>query len=286
MGWNGSDGKTVGSDVKAAAKNKAKRKGTGVFLGLAIMAVGCGVAWYFRDAYLPKTNDGDDVQEVATRHIKDAQREPGRAGESRAAPDAAEEETSEAEPVFTDGRTSEWSMKFSKDSKWTSTTNTLGEVIEVVRDGGKVHKRRSLSRPPLFRNQVDQAIAMIICRDPNAPIPPFPVRNFSDEEVRAALDSEIVIDPNEPYELQLKKADVINAREEVRKMLDSGMSFAEIINQSRDEQNDDIDLRREVLSGIRDLVEAGDEEGAEEYRLKANEILRERGIEEISAAEQ
>ena len=286
MGWNGSDTKTVRNNVKAAAKNKSKSKGTGVFLGLAIMAVGCGVAWYFKDVYLPKTLDGDDVEETAPSPIKDVERELDREGKNTAVLDVSEGETSEAVPVFTDGRTSEWSMKFSKDSKWTSTTNTLGEVIEVVRDGGKVHKRRSLSRPPLFRNQVDQAIAMIICRDPNAPIPPFPVRNFSDEEVRAALDSEIVIDPNEPYELQLKKADVINAREEVRKMLDSGMSFAEIINQSRDEQNDDIDLRREVLGGIRDLVAAGDAEGAEEYRLKANEILRERGIEEISAAEQ
>ena len=285
MGWNGSDGKTVKSDAKRASKSAAGRKQKIICWLLVVLAVCCGVLWYMKDNYLPQMHRNGSNKAEAARLIKDAAHEFAEDGVRVSEPSVDEDAVSEDEPVFTDGRTSKWSMKFSKDSKWSSTTNNLGEVIEVVRDGGKVHKRRSLAKPPLFRNQVDQAIAMIICRDPNAPIPPFPVRNFSDDEVRAALDSEIIIDPNEPYELQLKKADVINAREEVRKLLDSGMTFEEIINSSREEQNDNVDLRREVLDGIRELLEAGDAEGAEEYRLKANDILRERDIEEIPAME-
>lgn len=197
--------------------------------------------------------------------------------------ETANEEKHE-EPVFTDGRTSEWSKKFSKDSKWSCTTNTLGEIVEVVHDGGKTHKRRSLSKPPLFDGQIDQAIALVVANNPDDPIPPFPVRKFTDAEVRAALKREIKIDPDEPYELQLKKADVINAREEVKRLLDQGMSFEEIIRRSREEQNDNVDIRRQVIQEIKGMLDSGDAEGAEEYRKKANEILRDRGINEIPAS--
>lgn len=182
---------------------------------------------------------------------------------------------------FADGRTSEWSKKFSRDSKWSCTTNDFGEVVEIVRDGKKTHKRRCLAKPPLFDNQIDQAIAMVVCGGADDMIAPFPVRKFTNEEVRAALEREMPFADDEPEELRQKKEAVLAARKEVLRLMDEGMSFDEIIKSSREEQNANIDLRRHVAKECMEMLETSGAEAAEEYRIKANEILRSKGIDEI-----
>ncbi|MBQ3807360.1 MAG: hypothetical protein II840_05335 [Kiritimatiellae bacterium] len=265
----------IAPSEKVVKPPKAKRGKFTIWLVALMIAAAMGIVAFC----LLKTGDAKDAPEKPVKQSKIAKQAPVAAKQPEET--VVEGSSVPAEPEFTDGRTSAWSKKFSKDSKWSATTNTLGEVVEVVLDGGKVHKRRSLSRPPLFDGQVDQAIAMVVALDPNEPIPPFPVRKFSDKEIRAALEREIVIDPNEPAEIQLKKANVINAREEVKRLMDSGMTFEQIINQARREQNENVDMRREVQASIKEMLDAGDAKGAEEYRQRANEILRQQGIEEI-----
>lgn len=262
---------------KVVKPPKAKRGKFTIWLVALVIAAAMGIVAFC----LLKTQDAQEAPEKQVKQGKIAEQAP--VAVKLPEEPVVEGPSAPPEPEFTDGRTSAWSKKFSKDSKWSATTNTLGEVVEVVLDGGKVHKRRSLSRPPLFDGQVDQAIAMVVALNQNEPIPPFPVRKFSDEEIRAALEREIAIDPNEPSEIQFKKANVINAREEVKRLMDSGMTFEQIINQARQEQNENVDMRREVQAGIKEMLDAGDTKGAEEYRQKANEILRQRGIEEIPA---
>ena len=82
--------------------------------------------------------------------------------------------------------------------------------------------------------------------------------------------------------MKLRKADVINARAEMKKLLDAGESFESVINRTVEDQNANYSLRQEARSSVKNMLES-DPEGATELMNRYNEVLRKNGIKELTA---
>lgn len=275
MGWNGSGQKGAApAQSKATAKKPSPIRG--IVAGLMIvLAIG---------AYFIFFTGSEKPQKVASEKqptkIKEVKSAVAPKPQTKTVVTIAK--TNDV-PVFTDGRTSEWSKKFSKDSKWSATTNSFGRQVEIVWDGGKMHKRVSDAKPPMFNNASDQALAMATAGG-NGPLPPIPVHPQAEQMFRESLKQEIVINDDDSYEVKLRKADVINARAEMKKLLDAGESFESVINRTVEDRNANYSLRQEAQSSVKNMLET-DPEGATELMNKYNEVLRRNGIEELTAAD-
>lgn len=184
-------------------------------------------------------------------------------------------------PVFTDGRVSEWSKKFSANSKWSATTNSFGQQIEIVHDNGKMHKRISYAKPPMVNNASDQALAMATAGG-SGPMPPIPIPPRAEEMFRESLNHEIVINPEDSPEIRRRKEEIIQARKDMKEMLDAGESFANVINSTVKQRNADHSLRQEARSSVMNMMKE-DPEGAAELIKRYNKVLRKSGIAELSA---
>lgn len=164
-------------------------------------------------------------------------------------------------------------------------TNSFGQVNELYRTlDGRLHRRIYNARKPIFDNAADQLLSMAVNARPGARIAPMPnMRNGNIEETfLKALETPIRIDPDDSDEIRERKRRVATAREEMREMMAEGYSFAEALNAHRDSVNDSHTMRNDALKILKDLVAEGDSELAHEYLKKANELLRNSGIDEIS----
>ena len=272
MGWNGSDRK---GEAPVQPKVTAKKPSPirGIIAGLVIVLALGAYFIFFTGSEKPQ-KVASEKQPTKIKEVKPAVSKP----QTNAV--AAAAKTNDA-PVFTDGRTSEWSKKFSKDSKWNASTNSFGQQIEIVWDHGEMHKRISYSKPPMFDNASDQALAMATAAG-DGPMPPIPIHPQAEKQFRESLKREIVINDDDPYEVKLRKADVINARAEMKKLLDAGESFENVINRTVEDQNANYSLRQEARSSVKNMLQS-DPEGATELMNKYNEVLRNNGIKELTA---
>lgn len=271
MAWNGSDGKVATSASRTAAKKPSCVRG--LIAGLVVVVLAAGAYFVFFSGTEKPQNVEKRKKPSVIKEVKPA---PAPTNTVAKTPSAEP-----VEPVFTDGRTSAWSKKFSKDSKWTASTNSFGQQIEMVWDGGKLHKRISNSKPPMFNNASDQALAMATVGG-SGPLPPIPIHPQAEKMFLESLKHEIVINDDDPYEVKLRKADVINARAEMKRLLDAGESFESVINRTVWQRNSDYSLRQEARSSVKNMLKV-DPEGAAELMSKYNEVLRKNGIEELTA---
>ena len=273
MGWNGS-----GQKGAAPAQSKATAKKPSPWRGLVaglVIVLALGAYFIFFAGLEKPQKVATEKQPTKIKEVK-----PAAAHKQQTNTVAAVAKTNDA-PVFTDGRTSEWSKKFSKDSKWNATTNSFGQQIEIVWDHGEMHKRISYSKPPMFDNASDQALAMATAAG-DGPMPPIPIHPQAEKQFRESLKREIVINDDDPYEVKLRKADVINARAEMKKLLDAGESFESVINRTVEDHNANYSLRQEARSSVKNMLES-DPEGATELMNRYNEVLRKNGIKELTA---
>lgn len=164
-------------------------------------------------------------------------------------------------------------------------TNSFGQVNELYRSpDGRLHRRIYNARKPIFDNASDQILSMAVNARPGARIAPMPnMRGGNlDETFLKSLETPIRIDPDDSDEVKARKRNVAEAREALREMMAEGYTFAEALNAHRDEVNKNYAMRDDARKILRDLIAEGDESLAREYLEKANELLRNSGIDEIS----
>ena len=159
-------------------------------------------------------------------------------------------------------------------------TNGIGTRVTIYRTpDGKRHMFVQPARSPLPTG-VDEVIAMAVAGQPNAQIPPIPIRKGvdMDQQFREALKKEIVVNDTDSDRVKELKQSVIAAREEIKRRMDNGESFAEIIAGHRELSNENNKIRDDALRELRGIVDSGDEVGARDYLNKMNIALQQMGI--------
>ena len=164
----------------------------------------------------------------------------------------------------------------------TSVTNADGSVRETVRTAdGKLH---GITHPapgsePIFKNAADQAIAMALSVSDTVSSAPLPGMGGNlDEEFVKAIQTPIEINDGDSEAVKGLKKAVMETREEIKKLMDKGQSFSQVLNEHVRLARENYDLRVEAFKELKSLVEAGDADAAEKYLSTVNKTLEQMGI--------
>lgn len=171
--------------------------------------------------------------------------------------------------------------------KETVVTNGTDLIITRTDAEGKRHKEYTSTSRTLFSNPIDIVLSILLTTPEGAPIPPLPplgprsIDRFTD-----ALRTPIAI-TEEDFESDRKiKSLVQAAREEMLEELAAGRSVNEIIEDHCTYVDRNNTFRAEVAAQYRALVSEGDDGLAEDFRVKANCLLREKGANPIKSFEE
>lgn len=161
-------------------------------------------------------------------------------------------------------------------------TNADGAVIERFKTAdGKIRSKQSAPRP-IFDNPSDQIIALAVSgAATGAEMPPIPSLEDADGAFAKSLETGIEIKESDSEEVKELKKSVIAVREEIRQLLSEGHSFADIIKDHRELVNKGVGIKEEASRLAKELLDEGDREAAVEFLIRANETLRDMGVDEI-----
>ena len=175
-------------------------------------------------------------------------------------------------------------------------TNNLGKVVEKwIGADGKKHMSVRYARKPVFDNASDDQLAMAVGGGGTQAIAPIPMAATSEQEFLESLKKPIVIDDDDPERVKRIKEAVIAARETMKQMMDEGKSYREALAEHQKLVNENVETRNQCMAELKQLVDAGDREGAEHYLKTMNVALEQMGIpaltmpmsrEELNAARQ
>ncbi len=165
-------------------------------------------------------------------------------------------------------------------------TNADGSVLERFRTAdGKIRSKQSAPRS-VFENSSDQLIAMAI-HGANSPVgmPPMPISDSAEKDFVESLKKPIVINPDDSEEIKQLKQSVMEVRTQIDQMMKEGKSFKDIMRDHQALVNDNASIRKDVVKGVNEFIERGDQEGAQMYLEKANAALGEMGIAPVDMPE-
>ena len=137
------------------------------------------------------------------------------------------------------------------------------------------------SPPPVFSNASDQVIAMALSPSEGG-IPPIPLTPDMEKAFLKSLETEIVILDTDDDKVKAMKQAVIETRAEIKRLMDQGQTFAQIIREHQHLANENAKLRMDALIELKRIRDSGDIEGAMQYRKAINAALAQMGIKELS----
>ncbi len=157
-------------------------------------------------------------------------------------------------------------------------TNGTDLIITRIDVNGKKHKEYTSIQKRLFTNPVDIVLAILLTAPEGAPTPPLPsLGPRSDELFIEALKKPILITEEDTDETKRIKELVLAAREHMIDELNAGRTVNEVIEEHCTYTDQNNRLRAEAIIQYKELLENGDEQIAEEFRLKANKLISEKG---------
>jgi hypothetical protein len=257
--------------VRVVDGRLAKKKGTksgsavrGILAGL-IVVVGALAAFYF----LVPSNSGSEPKQ----NVKKQERKPNTYGAPKPAKDSG--------AAVKQGKQSATRGK-------TAPTALPGETTAVSAEtDGETPAQEDKPKPRrIFKHGTDQLIWLAVFASNGASIPPLPHMTKTDtDRFIESLGTPIEIDPDEPEHIQQMKKAVDEVRRDVAELLakNPGEELMTVLNNHREEFNGRLNLHADAQKEYNRFLEEGDAEGAEEYRLQANELLAEYGAEPIEA---
>ena len=254
-------------DGRLAKKKGAKSGGAvrGIIAGL-IVVVGALAALYF----LVPSDSGDEPKQ----NVKKQERKTNSRVTSKPAKDsgaAVKQGKPSATPV--------------KDAPAALPDGTPTTSAETANDSPAPEEEKPKPRR-IFKHGTDQLIWLAVFASNGASIPPLPHMTKTDtDRFIESLGTPIEIDPDEPEHIQQMKKAVDEVRRDVAELLakNPGEELMTVLNNHRDEFNGRLNLHADAQKEYNRFLEEGDAEGAEEYRLQANELLAEYGAEPIEA---
>ena len=135
--------------------------------------------------------------------------------------------------------------------------------------------------PPTFDNSSDQLLAMALSSGDGS-MPPMPIGKNAEAEFLASLKKEVVIlDTDDEQTRKLKEA-VKATRDEMKRLIDGGMSVEQVLREHQDLANENAKIRDNATAELRQIVESGDIESAKKYKRKINIALQQMGISELT----
>ena len=135
------------------------------------------------------------------------------------------------------------------------------------------------SQKSIFKHNSDTYIAMLISPRPGEALPPMPAPGPAmEEEFRASLKEPIEMSPDDTPEDRATKLAVSAAREEIKRLLDAGEKFADIVSEHEKLLRENNEVREKALEEYRELLKSGDEKGAEKYFRTINVALQQMGV--------
>lgn len=157
-------------------------------------------------------------------------------------------------------------------------TNGTDLIITRIDKEGKKHKEYTSTQKRLFKNPVDVVLAILLTTPEGAMTPPLPsLGPRSDELFAKALKTPIeILDTDTEEEKNIKQL-VIAAREQMLDELDSGRSVNDVIEDHCTFADQNNRFRAEAMVQYKELIATGDKELAEEFRVKANELISSKG---------
>ena len=131
----------------------------------------------------------------------------------------------------------------------------------------------------IFEHNSDSYIAMLISPRPGEALPPMPQPGPAmEEEFRASLKEPIEIGPDDSPEDRATKLAVMAAREEIKRQLDRGAKFADIVREHETLLKENKEIREKAMSEYREILKSGDSKGAEQYFKTINIALQQMGV--------
>ena len=269
MAWNRSDDTSADKSRKIKAERDAKKKtvAKGAIAFVLVVAVASIAGW------LIFGSAGEKPKAVVTKEkpklIKE--QEPSKAAVAPAKEEKKiEEETDPAKRIV--------------EVVSCTTNKGTDQICRVYRTAdGKKHKEYAPAHKPMFKHGTDTLLAMLLSGRKSGIVPPMPLRpgKSLDEEFRASLNDPIVIDADDSEERAARKREVMQAREDVKAMMDSGLTFREIISESRRLFQENAEIRNEAMRELKKIHEQGDAEGERKYQITIDAALEQMGIEPL-----
>ena len=137
------------------------------------------------------------------------------------------------------------------------------------------------SPPPVFSNASDQVIAMALSPSEGG-IPPIPLTPDMEKAFLKSLETEIVILDTDDEKVKAMKQAVIETRAEIKRLMDGGQTFAQIIREHQHLANENAKLRTDALIELKRLKDSGDIERAVQYKKAVNAAFAQMGIKELA----
>ena len=137
--------------------------------------------------------------------------------------------------------------------------------------------------PPTFDTASDQVIAMAIQADEHG-MAPIPLGKDLEREFLESLKKDIVILDSDDEQTRALKESVKATRAEIKKLMDEGMSFNQIMQEHQKLANENAKIRDDATLELKKILESGDVEGAKAYKRKINLALDQMGIKGLSIA--
>lgn len=256
MGWNGSDGKRAGrATIKQSSPQRKKPTRIALLATFAAVIVGCILVVFFIKTEAPQKTTDKPKHSNAISDTNSAAHHPKVVSSRQAAKkDAAFEDQS--------------GVRSAENVK--KTDNKLPPVIDTSEITGA--------------DQMLDALAVQFEGTRGHIQPPMPVGPHTEEMFKRSLEIPVVISESDSNELKKMKERILAMREEVKTLLSEGKSIREILNEHQEFTNQEADMRLEAMNGLKELEQAGDEQGAAEYKEKINAALTQMGYEPIRAS--
>lgn len=140
----------------------------------------------------------------------------------------------------------------------------------------------AVSLPPsTFDTASDQVIAMALQADEHG-MAPMPLSKDLEKEFLESLKREIVILDTDDEQTKALKEEVMATRTEIKKLLDQGQSFNQIMQEHQKLANENAKIRDDATVELKKILDSGDVEGAKAYKRKINIALGQMGIKGLS----
>ena len=251
---------------------------------LALLAILGGIWWYGRGTARPAAGSPETARPAAgspgtARPTKGMPREVAPAKSQRAPkPAAANAPAQEAAP--------------SKREVWlgreivrkTVVTNGTDLIITRIDAEGKVHKEYTTIHKRLFSNPVDIALSILLTTPEGALMPPLPpLGPRAGDAFIKALKTPIEVPEDATPEERRVVDIVLAAREEMLEELGNGRTVNEVIEDHCTFADENNRFRAEAMAQYKKLVAEGDEDMAEQFRAKANEMLAQKGAKPLKS---
>ena len=164
----------------------------------------------------------------------------------------------------------------------TEKTNANGRVTAfLTTDDGLTH--RTWVHVPgndriILKRGTDHVLASVLCVPEGTDAPPVPLDEGMEAEFLESLKEPIEDKADDTPEERRMKEVVRQAREDVKTLMDQGMSFRQIIMEHQAKAKENSEIRLKIMQEAARIRESHGEEEEQKYRKAMNEALERMGI--------